>query len=285
MFSGYLLVALAALLWGMIGPLSKLAIQEGMTPLEVAFWRASMAWVLYAGHALALRRVRVDLKDLPWVGLFGVACIFGLFASYVLAVRAGGAALASVLLYTAPAWVALLAWKFLKERMTAVKLIAVAATLAGVTGVSLGHGLDGPVNTTAIAMGLLSGLTYALYYIFGKLLLGRYPTPTIFLYALPVGAACMTPFFDFGPRSPAAWTACAVLAAMSTYGAYSLYYAGLRRIEASRAAVIATLEPVVAALLAFSLFDERFTPLGYAGSALILAAVLLTILGGRRPCT
>ena len=76
--------------------------------------------------------------------------------------------------------------------------------------------------------------------------------------------------------------ACAVLAVCSTYGAYSLYYAGLRRIEASRAAVIATLEPVVAALLAFSLFGESFTAFGYLGSGLILTAVVMTIFAGRR---
>jgi len=285
MFTGYALVALAALLWGAIGPLSKIALQEGMTPLEVAFWRAAMAWVLYAANAAAIRRVTMDLKDLPWMAVFGVVCIFGLFATYVLAVREGGAALASVLLYTAPAWVALLAWKLLKERMTPVKLAAVAATLLGVAGVSLGNGLDGPVNGAAILLGLGSGVTYALYYIFGKLTLSRYATATVFLYALPVGAACMTPFFSFGPRSPSAWAACAVLAVFCTFGAYTCYYAGLKRIEASRAAVIATLEPVVAATLAFSFFGERFAPLGYAGSALILGAVLLTILGDRRPCT
>jgi DME family drug/metabolite transporter len=288
MFAGYALVALAALMWGLIGPLSKFALQAGMPAVEVAFWRAGLAWLLYGAHAAALGRVTVAPRDLGWILGFGVACIFGLFGSYVLAVREGGAALASVLLYTAPAWVALLAWRILKERFTGLKLAAVAATLMGVAGVCLGNGLGETgcqVTPLAISFGLLSGLTYALYYIFGKTLLSRYPTPTIFLYALPVGAACMLPFFSFGHRPITAWAACAALALCSTYGAYSLYYAGLRRIEASRAAVIATLEPVVAALLAFSLFGERFTPLGYAGSGLILAAVLMTILGGRRQCT
>ncbi|MFZ5425353.1 MAG: DMT family transporter [Thermodesulfobacteriota bacterium] len=282
MFTGYALVALAALLWGMIGPLSKFAFQAGMSPLEVSFYRAGLAWLLYGAHAVAIRRLKVDLPDLPWVAGFGVVCIFGLFGSYVLAVREGGAALASVLLYTAPAWVAVLAWKLLGEKMTRVKVSAVAVTILGVAGVSLGHGLDGPVNVAALVFGLLSGLTYALYYIFGKAFLSRYATPTIFLYALPVGAACMLPFFTFTPRPLSAWLSCAGLAVCCTYGAYSIYYAGLRRIEASRAAVIATLEPVVAALLAFSLFGERFTALGYAGSALILAAVVMTIFAGKR---
>lgn len=285
MFAGYALVAAAALLWGFIGPLSKFAFQAGMSPLEVAFWRAMLAWVLYAVHAWRLGRMKVDACDLPWVAGFGVVCIFGLFASYVLAVRAGGAALASVLLYTAPAWVALLAWKILKERLTPVTIAAVAVTILGVAGVSLGDGAGeggGSMNLAAIALGLLSGITYALYYIFGKAFLNRYATPTVFLYALPVGGACMLPFFSFQPHPLSAWVACAVLAVCCTYGAYSLYYAGLRRIEASRAAVIATLEPVVAALLAFSFFGERFTTLGYAGSALILTAVIMTIVAARR---
>jgi DME family drug/metabolite transporter len=288
MFTGYALVALAALMWGLIGPLSKIAFQAGMPTVEVAFWRASLAWLFYGAHAIALGRVTISPRDLGWVLGFGVACIFGLFGSYVLAVREGGAALASVLLYTAPAWVALLAWKILKERLTPLKLVAVATTLTGVAGVCLGNGPGvpgGQMTSQAIAFGLLAGLSYALYYIFGKTLLSRYATPTIFLYALPVGAACMLPFFSFGPRPATAWVACATLALCSTYGAYSLYYAGLRRIEAGRAAIIATLEPVVAALLAFSLFGERFTPLGYAGSALILLAVIITILGEKRPCT
>lgn len=290
MITGYALVALAALLWGCIGPLSKFAFLAGMPPLEVAFWRTTMAWVLYAAHAAALGRTRIAARDLPWMAAFGVAGIAGLFGSYVLAVEDGGAALASVLLYTAPAWVALLAWWLLKETMTPVKLVAVAVTILGVTGVTLGQGLDclagsggsggpgGNVNLAGIGFGLLSGFTYALYYIFGKVFLPRYPTPTLFLYALPVGGLTLLPFFSFAPHPVEGWLACVVLAVCCTYGAYMVYYAGLKRIEASRAAVIATLEPLVAALLAFSLFGERFTLLGYAGSGLILAAVLLTIL-------
>jgi len=285
MYAGYALVAMAALLWGLIGPLTKLAVLAGMSPVEAAFWRAMMGWVLYATHAVVIGRVGVRGKDLGWLVGFGVVCVFGLFGSYVVAVDQGGAALAAVLLYTAPAWVAVLAWKFLREPMTGVKIAAVAVTLLGVAAVSLGSGLGGRIQSLGIFMGLLSGVTYALYYIFGKAFLSRYATPTIFLYALPVGAACMVPFIHFGPRPPAAWMYCAVTAVCTTYGAYTLYYAGLKRIEASRAAVIATLEPVVAAILAFSMFSERFTALGYMGAAFILLAVLMTILGGRRKKT
>ena len=281
--SGYVYVLAAAALWGLIGPLSKLSFAAGMDTVEVAFWRTTLAWVLFAAQAIANRETHIDRRDLPAVAGFGVAGIAGLFGAYVVAVQAGGAALASVLLYTAPAWVALMSWLFLKEPMGSFKVAAVAATIAGVAGVSLGPGDGGAVvDGRAIAFGLLSGVTYALYYIFGKYYLGRYRTPTLFLYALPVGSLALLPFTTFTTPTLAGAVPCLILAVCSTYGAYSLYYAGLKRLEATRAAVTATLEPVMAALLAYTMFGERFSLVGYLGAGLILASVLLTIWDGAR---
>ncbi len=230
------------------------------------------------------REIRIAPRDLPAVAGFGVAGIAGLFGAYVVAVAAGGAALASVLLYTAPAWVALMSWLFLKEPMGGYKVAAVAATIIGVAGVSLGPGASGgpAVGSRAIVFGLLSGVTYALYYIFGKYYLNRYKTPTLFLYALPIGSLSLLPFMHFTKPTLAGALPCLLLAVCSTYLAYSVYYAGLRRLEATRAAVVATLEPVMAAGLAFVMFGEHFSLLGYAGSGLIILSVLLTIWDGAR---
>jgi DME family drug/metabolite transporter len=168
--------------------------------------------------------------------------------------------------------------------MGGFKVAAVVATIAGVAGVSLGPGLSGgpAIGSTAVVFGLLSGVTYALYYIFGKYYLGRYKTPTLFLYALPVGSLALLPFTHFTRPTLAGAVPCIVLAVCSTFGAYSVYYAGLKRLEATRAAVAATLEPVMAAVLAYSMFGERFSPLGYVGAGLIIGSVLLTIWDGAR---
>jgi DME family drug/metabolite transporter len=255
-----------------------------MDTVEVAFWRTTLAWFFFAAQAVASRETRIAGRDLPAVAGFGVVGIAGLFGAYMVAVAAGGAALASVLLYTAPAWVAVMSFFFLKESMGAYKVAAVCATIVGVAGVSLGPGTGGgaAIDSRAIVFGLLSGVTYALYYIFGKYYLGRYKTPTLFLYALPVGSLALWPFVHFTRPSLAGIAPCLVLAVCSTYGAYSIYYAGLRRLEATRAAVVATLEPVIAAGLAYAMFGERFGLLGYAGAALILGSVLLTIWDGAR---
>lgn len=279
---GYALVALAALMWGLIGPVAKVALAEGMPPLEVAFWRTTLAWGLFAVHAAWRGKLRVHARDLPAMAAFGVLGIFGLFGFYILAVEHGGAALAAVLLYTAPAWVAVMAKAFLDETFGPAKLTAVALTIAGVAGISLGGGHDSlHVSTAAVTFGLLSGFSYATYYIFGKRYLAEYETPTLFLYTLPVGATIMAFNFDFAPHPTRAWLAVGGMALVSTYLAYLCYYNGLRRLEATRASVVATLEPVAAAILAFMWWDERFSALGYLGAGLILLAVLVAVLGGR----
>ena len=80
-----------------------------------------------------------------------------------------------------------------------------------------------------------------------------------------------------GAGSPAAWAALLAVAFFSTYGAYHFYYAGLKHLEAGRAAITATLEPVVAGVVAFFWWGEFFSLAGYIGSGLILTAVILMV--------
>ncbi len=280
--AGYLLVLCAAVLWGLIGPLSKFLFIEGITPLEVAFWRSVIGWGLFAAQALIRGAGRAQTRDLPVLAAFGLVGVSLFYGSYQVAIGLVGAALGSVLLYTAPAWVALLSRLVLGEAMTPGKLCAVAATIFGVACVSLSSGGTVQPSALGVLAGLTAGFTYALYYIFGKKYLSRYETATLFLYALPVGALGLLPFVEFSQKTPTAWAFLFLLSATTTWGAYSFYYAGLRRLEATRAAVVATLEPLVSAWLAWWWWDERFGPTGYLGSGLILAAVLLMVAEAAR---
>mgnify|MGYP000879242237 CR=1 FL=1 len=282
---GYLLIIAAALLWGNIGPFSRLAFSQGVAPMEVAFWRAVLAWLLFGTHALLRRELRIRRRDSAHLAIFALMGVSVFYGSYQVAVNRGGAALAAVLLYTGPAWVAVLARMVFKEAMTPVKLLALGLTLTGVLGVSAGSSdqvLEGGLDLMAIGAGLLSGFCYSLYYIYGKYFSGRYSSPNLFLYMLPIGALSLFPLVDFGPKTPTAWLSLVALAFFCTYGAYYCYYLGLKYLEASRAAITATLEPVVAAVVAYLWWGEYFTALGYAGSALILAAVVLVVWDGTR---
>ena len=278
-WKGYLYISLAASLWGLLGPFGKLAFQEGVSPLEVAFWRAFLAWLLFGTQALIQKTTRVERGDLPGLALFGFVCVALFFGSYQVAVDRGGAALSSVLLYTAPAWVFLLSKLFLGEEFTRPKFVALVLTVVGVVFISLsqGGGSGDGFDVYAVLFGLLSGFCYSLYYILGKHYSDRYSAPVLFLYILPVGGISLLPCFTFADKTPTAWLALGSIALFSTYGAYHFYYAGLKRVEAARASIIATLEPVMAGVVAWLWWGESFSAAGYMGSCLIILAVILMI--------
>ena len=284
--TGFPYVLAAAFMWGLIGVFTKYILAEGVSALEIAFWRAALAWIMFLIHALAKKQARVHRTDLPALFGFGFICVTMFYGAYQIAIRDVGIGLAAVLLYTAPAWVALLSWLVLKESMTKTKMACVTMTILGVACISLGPqiltGATFDLNLLGLTAGLVSGFTYALYYIFGKKFLHRYATPTIFVYALPFGAALLLPFVDFAHKTPQAWMLLAGMALVTSYGAFSVYYAGLKRMEATHASVIATFEPVVASLFAYILFGEKFSLPGYIGSSMILAAVILVVLSGSK---
>ena len=60
---GYLFIMAAAVLWGVVGPFSRLAFSEGIGPMEVAFWRAALAWIFFGTHAVLTGRIRIRAED------------------------------------------------------------------------------------------------------------------------------------------------------------------------------------------------------------------------------
>ncbi len=277
---GYLYIFIAAILWGCIGPVAKVAFAEGMNPLEVAFWRAAFAGIAFTSHAFVRKQYYLRPRDLSGVIAFAFFCIAVFFCSYQVAVEQSGAALASVLLYTAPAWVVLLARIFLNEKLTWLRWGSVALSIFGVMAVAFGAegSYQVSVSILGVGCGILCGFSYGTNYIFVKKFLQTYPGSTIFMYATPFALVFMVPFVPFSVPSLKAATALIFLGIFSTYVPYLLYYRSLENIDASRVAIVATLEPVVAAVMAFIFWSERFSFLGYVGGILILCSVFLTIM-------
>lgn len=270
--AGFILIAAVA--WGTLGIFTKHAQLNGALPLEIAFWRAALGAVLFAGQAAVTRLKLPRGRDLLITAVFGLVSVSIFYGSYQLAVKSGGAALSAVLLYTAPAFVALMGWAFLRERLGGPDLLAVVGTLAGIALISLGGGQGINPTPAALAFGLTAGFTYSLYYIFGKLMFAKYSPAAVYAVGLPIGALGLLPFVEFGPKPPAAWASIIAIAFICTWVAYLAHGAGLKRLPATRAAVIACLEPVVAAGLAALFFGELLGALGLLGAALVIGAAV-----------
>lgn len=280
-YAGYGFVLLAAALWALIGPLARFCLADGLDPLEIAFWRAGFGTLCFALHAARHGSWRAAPRHVAHFAAFGVIGVGVFFASYQVAVREGGAALAAILLYTAPAWVALLSRIVLHETLTPRKLAALGIAMCGAFLTCLsGGGLEGGASMAGIAFGLMAGFTYSLHYIFSAHWIKQYTSVTLYLYCLPAGALALLPFMQISAKTPAAWATLFGLGLLTTYCAYLAYCEGIRRLAPTRAAVVANLEPVLAALLAFWWWDELFPAVGWCGAALVLGAVLLIVLDG-----
>ncbi|MFZ3047625.1 MAG: EamA family transporter [Desulfatirhabdiaceae bacterium] len=276
---GYFFIIAAAAQWAMIGPFARLAFQEGVPPMEVAFWRALLTWFMFAIHATIRGETRLKREDIGFVIIFGLSGVSLFYGAYQMAVKQGGAALAAVLLYTAPAWVTVLARIFFREKITLVKLMSLVLTLVGVAAISgAGQAGDGQsISVSALLFGLVSGFCYSLYYIFGRHFSGRYSSPNLFLYLLPIGILGLLPWTTFTHKSPTAWMALIFLSLVSTYGANFCYYASLKYLEASRASIMATLEPVITVIVAYFWWQESLSAISLIGCALILTAVVMVV--------
>lgn len=274
---GYVYLVIAAVLWGLLGPIAKLAFAEGVAPLEVAFWRAALGGMCFAAHSVFVRAKRPTWQDGLPVLLFGLVGVSLFYGAYQLSVETGGATLAAVLLYTAPVWVALSSTLLLDERLTARKLLALSLAVLGVTLVAQGGGSAVHFTGTAILWGLVAGMCYASYYPFSRYYFRRFAPAGLYALALPIGALGLLPVTDFAAKTPTAWAVLVIIGVASTYLAYLAYGRAMQHLEATRASIVATLEPVVAGLAAYGWWGERLGGGGYLGAALVLAGVLLVV--------
>lgn len=257
-----------------------------MTALTVAFLRAGISAVILVTLLTLTRRelLRIKLRALAFFVAFGFCGVAAFYFFYTQAVIETNVTTAVVLLYTAPVFVSLIAWRAWKEPLTARKLVAIALAVVGCALIVRAYDFASlRLNAIGLAFGFGAGLTYALYTVFSKFALSQHSSLTAITYALLFGALFLVPFQSFDNflpliRQPAAWIFLLALALGPTLGAYALYNAGLKRIPASNASLIATLEPVVASALAFFVLGERmeFAQL-FGGLMIVGGAVWLSV--------
>jgi DME family drug/metabolite transporter len=270
----------AACLWGSLGLFGRLAFDHGVTPLQLASVRAALAFI--GVLPLALWRpgiLKVRRTDLPLLVAYGALSVGLFYYVYMEAVDRVPLAVAAALLYTAPGWVVAIAWSAGWEPVRLKRLLPLAMVLAGaflVTGAwRVVAGGDGSVGWIGAAFGLASGVAYALYTVLGKRVRTRYGVLTTILYAYGIGALVLAigaPPWQAFIEHPDATGIMLLMGLGPTLLAALLFYAGLHHIDASAASMLATIEPVVAALLGLAWFGESLTPAVVAGTVLIIAA-------------
>ncbi len=293
--AGYALIVGAACLWGTIGIFfSVLHFNFGMSALAIGILRAGVAALLLAlGLAVwkrdALRLPRAQLLPLLLFGLVGIAAFYVLNTE---AVFLTNVATASVLLYTAPAFVTLVAWRLWHEPLTARKISAVAVSFIGCALVARVYDPSAlQLNLWGVLVGAAAGFTYGMFTLFSKFFSARLSPWTTVLYSLVFGVMFLLPLqFVTLPgiepanysalwNEPLAWVALLGLCLGPTLGSYALYNTGLRTVSASVASVIATIEPIVAMIAGYVIYQQTLEFLQFVGAALIVGSALTLTVG------
>lgn len=284
-------VLAAAAIWANIAiPVNHL-LDQGYTVLQLVAARGFFAALLMLAYILWKdpKLLRVKFRDL-WI-FAGMGIVSFSFFNFCLFNAFGriGVSLSVALMYTSPIFVTLIARVVFKEKISGAKGLALLLAVAGcvlVTGV-----LQSTVGTDGlgILMAVASGLFYGLYSIFGTVALGRYPFSTTLFYTFVFTFA--GGFLMSGPGKAFAVMAAdpfqllwlALLGTAFTILPFACYTYGLSRLGPSKAAILATAEPLVAAVMSRFVYGEQLTLLQAGGIGIIVLAVILVSAPSRRP--
>jgi len=280
---GYFFVVLAACLWAFLGLLfRRLHDHYGLSALTIAFLRAGVSFaILFCLLALVRRDLlRLTRRSVTLFMLYGLVGIAAFYFVYIQATITTSVTTAVVLLYTAPAFVALIAWRVWGEPLSARKTTAVGFAFIGCALVARAYDpTQLSLNWVGVLFGVGAGFTYALFTVFSKSGLRRFSLWTLLVYELCFGALFLLPFQNaselaiLGQR-PDVWIFVLALALGPTLGAIAAFSLGLRVLPASNVSIVATIEPVVASALAFIVLGERLEGLQIVGGMLVLGAAL-----------
>jgi DME family drug/metabolite transporter len=281
--SGVGFLVVAGVLWGTGGLTgSLLARHTGLDPLAVAAYRLGGGGLLLVALMVLTRRPlpRGRAAHRRIVALGGLAAVFQ--SSYFAAVALVGVSLATLLTIGASPLLVLVAEGVLGRRRVGPAALGTAALAVAGLGLLVGVPETGRHLTTLLAGGGFALLAAAG---FGTMTLLQ-ARPAAGLddlaatgWAFTLGAALLAPVAAMhgGLRFAVDQQSLGLvltLAVGPTAIAYAAYFRGLRTAPAGTGALMALLEPLVGAVLAWLVLGDRLGPAGLAGAGLLVTALL-----------
>ena len=278
-------VILAAVFWGILVVFVRAFGKADFGSMEIVTLRvyssAIFAWLFLI---IFERKSNNSFKLRDSWCFIGTGLVSIVFFSYCYFrnVEVSSAAVAAILMYTSPIFVTLLSALFFKEKLTKIKLTALFLAIIGCALVcGIAGGIEN-VSPLGIALGLGSGIGYALYSIFGRFALNKGYSP-FFVTAMTFTFACVgvLPFVRITAlatrliNEPKYILLALVMGLVGSCTPFALYTLGLRYMEASKAAILATLEPIVTALVGTFFYKEPIDLFIVLGIVMVLSAGIL----------
>ena len=283
---GYAAVAAAAALWAVAAVVARRLFDSGVSPVELTESRAVLAFAGFALVPSAWRRVRSGWTA-QVVGL-AVAIAF-VNVTYYVAISRVPVAVALVIQYTAPALI--VGWTAVVSRRapSADVVATLAVALVGVVlVVDLTPGAIGSIDAFGLGMAVASAVFFSTYIVLAErtgvvygsngAMLRAFCVASLLwvVYQLPRGVPRDVLSVDNLPGV-------LYVGLAGTLAPFLLFAWGVGRVRAERAAIAATLEPVIAAVVAWAWLGQHLSALQVAGAGLVVGAVVTLQSRRKRP--
>lgn len=279
---GLIQVMGAALLWGTLGLFGRSLNSLGVAATSIVTIRIIIAFLgLVLFWALVKKKLpKINSKDIPLLLIYTLTSVVAYNFLYFSAISLIPIALAAILLYLSPIFVLLFSALLLKEKVTTHKILSALVVFIGI-GMVINIKSGGQFSTLGLLYGVGAGITFALYSVLGKRLMEKNETLDVVTYSFGLGGLGLFILSllrsEVSFQYPAqAWGLLIILGLIPTLLAFILYNSGLRKIKASEASIISTLEPVTAAILGSIVLLEKLSVMQMIGIIVVITGIVLS---------
>ena len=274
------MLLLTVVLWALNLTVTRYILTHGFEPLAYATVRYGLAAAIFVGFVLVGERtLRIARSDLPLAALAALFIFLNQLA-FVYSLERTSASTIALVLGATPAFAALIGLVLGLERLSRRFWIAAAISFAGVGLVAIGSGGEVSGDRIGILLGLATAATWAAYSVAVGPLMQRYTASRISVVALGLawaGILLVGLPQTAGQDLDVGWEVWSLLV-FATLGPLVLttilWFRVIHRIGASRATLVANLQPFVAAVFALVLLSESMTALQVLGGSLIAGGIL-----------
>lgn len=284
--SGILAIIFACFLWGTTGTVASFA--PDVSALAIGAFAMGMGGVFLVLSAMkTLRRDWQRLCSRPWLLVIGGLSVAVYPLAFYSSMRLSGVAIGTVVsLASAPFFAAILECLISKKQVSAQWVLSFLIGALGIGLLATGQSSESVAagtradQYTGVALGLLAGLSYALYSWAAKQMIEQgVHSKSAMASMFGLAAVLLLPSLAFtGDNLFATARNASVaiyMAVIPMFLGYLCFSYGLRYVDASKATLLTLLEPVIAMLLAVAIVGERFMATGWLGVGLILLCLLL----------
>jgi drug/metabolite transporter (DMT)-like permease len=291
---GYLMVMGAAVLFAINGTVAKVVLESGVTSLRLTQARCAGA-LIGLGLIVLLTRpssLRTTRRELAFLVVFGVCGVALVQLFYFAAIARLEIGVSLLIQYTAPLLVALWARFVFKERVRSRVWAALALALVGLSVmVDVWGGV--PLNTAGVVLSFISAATFAAYLLLAEHAVGRRDPLSLLVYGFLFASlfwAVAQPWWSFprdelgetisllgnlGGTELPAWLLVLAIVVVGTIVPFTLMVGSLQHLPATTVGMVAMLEPVIGALVAYLWLDESLAAQQLVGGAIVLTAIFL----------